>query len=530
MQLPNPIGTKVGRLFAFFMLYLTEGIPYGFATLALFTQLARVGYSKDELGYFAGMILLPWSFKWIMGPFVDLISFGRIGHRKAWILFSQILMCATLLCCIPITASVFNRNAEYEKAKQLLPKAKVEQTVNDTADDASKKVTTDSSKRTGSESSDSSEPGLSTPAGRLEKEYSDGLAWGLTLLIVVFFIHNWFAATQDVAIDAMAVNVLKPDERGLANGMMFAGAYMGQAVGGSLVLMLIDGVPWLDGLRIPFQYSYWFVSGGILFVTVFVVLPLREKSGVIAADRVDDQAKPGIGSEIKSYSKTAVTAVFANRNGMIALGMAVLPAGALALSKELQGLLAVDLGLSNGEIGRLTLLATVLSAVGCVVGGLISDRLGRRPILVVYIVMSSIPTLWLAFHMQSVGWNGKLSTPDSALPSIIYVFWIAVTVHSLFLGLIYGTKFAVFMDIVNPAVAGTQFTAYMALGNVVLSYTAVWQGYVIEEYGYTRVLFIDCGVSLLFLCLLPFLIPVVQPPDGAETDELPSLNGRASGN
>jgi len=41
-------------------------------------------------------------------------------------------------------------------------------------------------------------------------------------------VHNAFAATQDVAIDALAVDVLRQDERGLANGFMFAGASIGR--------------------------------------------------------------------------------------------------------------------------------------------------------------------------------------------------------------------------------------------------------------------------------------------------------------
>ena len=62
---------------------------------------------------------------------------------------------------------------------------------------------------------------------------------GLFTLIILF--HNAFGATQDVAIDALAVNVLPEDERGLANGFMFAGGFdragdrrVGRALPGAL--------------------------------------------------------------------------------------------------------------------------------------------------------------------------------------------------------------------------------------------------------------------------------------------------------
>src|SRR5436190_18031119 len=46
----------------------------------------------------------------------------------------------------------------------------------------------------------------------------------LSLFTMIILVHNAFCATQDVAIDALAVNVLHEDERGTANGFMFAGA------------------------------------------------------------------------------------------------------------------------------------------------------------------------------------------------------------------------------------------------------------------------------------------------------------------
>ena len=90
----------------------------------------------------------------------------------------------------------------------------------------------------------------------------------LGLFTAIILAHNAFGATQDVAIDAMAVNVLPEHERGTANGFMFAGASIGQAIGGSGVLFLTA--------LMPFTSTYIFVIGSILAVTVFVVLPLKE--------------------------------------------------------------------------------------------------------------------------------------------------------------------------------------------------------------------------------------------------------------
>jgi len=93
----------------------------------------------------------------------------------------------------------------------------------------------------------------------------------LKLFTFVNMVHNLFCATQDVAIDALACNVLPEHERGLANGLMFGGAYLGQAIGGAGVLFLIPytGIP----------ATFVFVAAVLLSVTVFVALPMKEPRG-----------------------------------------------------------------------------------------------------------------------------------------------------------------------------------------------------------------------------------------------------------
>ena len=47
MRLPNLLVTRRGRLAAFFLLYVTEGVPLGFAATAVATQLRRQGGSLE---------------------------------------------------------------------------------------------------------------------------------------------------------------------------------------------------------------------------------------------------------------------------------------------------------------------------------------------------------------------------------------------------------------------------------------------------------------------------------------------------
>lgn len=58
----------------------------------------------------------------------------------------------------------------------------------------------------------------------------------LALLMVAMFVLNTIAATQDIATDALAVELLPPAERGFANGLQVAGYRIGMVVGGGVLL------------------------------------------------------------------------------------------------------------------------------------------------------------------------------------------------------------------------------------------------------------------------------------------------------
>ena len=54
----------------------------------------------------------------------------------------------------------------------------------------------------------------------------------LSLISGLLFLHNSAAALQDVAVDALAVDILPEDERGRANSIMWAAKSLGVALGG----------------------------------------------------------------------------------------------------------------------------------------------------------------------------------------------------------------------------------------------------------------------------------------------------------
>ena len=177
-RLPNLLSSRKGRLAGFFALYVCEGLPQGFTGVAVALEFKRMGMTGAAIGSFAAMIMLPWTWKWVMGPLVDNLHLHRFGRRKQWIIASQVGMLLTLLTAL----LVFPRE-------------------------------------------------VTDPDGARHFV-------GLGLFSAILLVHNIFSATQDVAIDALACETLEEHERGLANGLMFGGAQVGAAIGGSGVLYL----------------------------------------------------------------------------------------------------------------------------------------------------------------------------------------------------------------------------------------------------------------------------------------------------
>ncbi len=320
----------------------------------------------------------------------------------------------------------------------------------------------------------------------------------------IIFVHNICAATQDVAIDALAVQVLPSDERGTANGFMFAGQAVGQAFGGGAILLL--------GAALPFAATYLIAVALIGLVLVTVSWRLREDIPATALWSAAARSTAPwlrIVGELREFVSAAGRAFTGTRAAALGVVFAALPLGAYALALALQSNLAVELGLHDRQIGTLNLQTSLTSAIGCVVGGWLSDRYGRRRMIALFVVLTAIPPLCLAVAMQHVGHIMPLGSAAgiSSDPALVRTFWTLCVAYSFVQGLTYGSSTALFMDITTPAVAATQFTAYMALGNLATSYTSTWQGFAAVHYGYPITLGLDALVGMLCLTLLPWLGP-----------------------
>lgn len=425
MQRTNILDSRRGRFIAFGFMYISEGVPYGFATTAMVMFMRVQGLSIEQIGAFVAAVLLPWGFKWAWAPLVDIVTLSRFGGRKAWI-----IVCTTMMIITLVAMALVDFVAHYE------------------------------------------------------------------VLVWMVILTNVFCATQDVAIDSLAVSTLKDDERGTGNGFMFGGQYLGIALGGG-------GAIYVSSFA-GFNASLVFVSGLLVLSLLFVVVFIRDPRG----------PAPGSVRRVGAFSHFVATLgafvrnlydgfLLSGRGPRLGLLFALLPCGAMALGYAILGTLQVDFGLEQEAIARLSVLNTVAAACGCVIGGILADRFGIKKIVGLFYFLTALPTLYLAAQINAVGLG--------AIP--VEHFFAVVILHGLMYGGAFAVASAIFMGMTSPAVAATQFTAYMALSNIAISYGNLWQGVIAERLGYAAALLIDASLILLPLAVLPFLANREAPVD-----------------
>ncbi len=85
------------RLIGFFLMYVSQGVPFGLVMTAIPAWLVANGASAGQVGFFVATAMLPWSLKLVNGLVMDRFCYSPMGRRRAWIVGSQVAMIAALL-------------------------------------------------------------------------------------------------------------------------------------------------------------------------------------------------------------------------------------------------------------------------------------------------------------------------------------------------------------------------------------------------------------------------------------------------
>ena len=300
-------------------------------------------------------------------------------------------------------------------------------------------------------------------------------------LLALVFVMNLCAATLDIAVDGLAVDLLSVEELGKGNIAQVVGFKIGMLTGGGLLVWASGFIGW-NGL--------FLAMAALVAATLVVTLRFREPPPPLADP---DAARPGFGRIFRAL-RAAVTV----RGAVwLLLFVATYKLGESMADTMFRPYL-VDEGFSRQQIGLwLGTWGMLFSIAGSTAGGLLASRFPIHSALSLTAVLRVAPlaALW--------GVAAAGATPARV---------IAVTcAENFFGGALTTALFAFMMSRVDRRIGATHYTLLAAL--------EVWgklaaqsvSGAIAEGTSYTFVFALATGLSLAFLCLLPPLRRTARP-------------------
>ena len=294
----------------------------------------------------------------------------------------------------------------------------------------------------------------------------------LTLLTGVLFVHNSFAALQDVASDALAVDLLSAEERGLANSLMWASKVLGVSVGGGAGVYLAKLIGW-PGMMMT--------MGALMWLVMLIAIALREHpKGVVG--EFESKKLPSWPALRDTFSFAAPWLGFAIAF-FCTLGMALVPT---ITTRTLR----VDLHYSEEKLALLTgVIENVTGAVGALLGGLIATRFGLKPVMIFgMLVMAAMLVLFGATRSDWGNFN-------------YLIFWDIV--YYLGLYAFQAASLGFLMTLANPAIGATHFSLYTAASNLSLLAGAKFGGAIADAIGIERTYYVAGALELAAIVLIP---------------------------
>lgn len=299
-------------------------------------------------------------------------------------------------------------------------------------------------------------------------------------VLVCVLLMNLFAATQDIAVDGLAVDLLGPRELGPGNAGQVVGYKVGMLAGGGLLVWATQWIGWA-GL---------FVGIAVLCLAVCAVV-------LFALREPPDGAVEVLAATAPPRQRLSLGDVFAAlKRALLTPGTPLLLVfiGTYKFGEYLSDAMfkpfLIDAGFSASQLGLWAgTYGLVTSIFGSAAGGLLAARTSIWNALALTSVLRVFPLIGRMVL-------SLLDSPPSEAVVTIILF------EELFGGAITTCVFAFMMASVDRTIGATHYTL-LASVEVFGKSPAYWAaGPIAERLGYTPVFVLGAALSIAFLVLL----------------------------
>jgi MFS transporter, PAT family, beta-lactamase induction signal transducer AmpG len=302
---------------------------------------------------------------------------------------------------------------------------------------------------------------------------------GLWTLLAMVFLMNLFASTMDVAVDGMAVDLLRVEELGYGNVAQVVGYKLGILTGGGLLVWASGRIGW---------HGLFLAMSALIAAAVAVTFAFREPPPK------EDRTHESLGAIVAALWQ----ALRVPGTGFLLLFIGTYKLGETMADAMFKPFLFDEAHFTAQQVGFwLGTWGMVLSLTGSFLGGVLASRIG---ILHAVAIASGLRALAVAGEW----WLSLVEPTTSRVAAVI-------AVESLFGGAVTTAIFAYMMSRVDRRIAATHYTL-LATVEVFGKQLASWiSGFVADLTGYPTLFLIATVLAVAFLGLL---IPVYRMEAG----------------
>jgi MFS family permease len=292
-------------------------------------------------------------------------------------------------------------------------------------------------------------------------------------LIFIVLIMNVLTATQDIAVDALAVDRLGKADLGLGNSAQVVGYKIGMLAGGGLLVALSVYTGW-DGM-------FFAMAGLCLFVMAALIFQ---------DERPAEQGPAHAHLPWRELVARLWAAVRVKGAGWLLIFVATYKVGE-ELATKMFGPFLVKQGFAPETVaGWLGTWVMVASLSGSFFGGVLATRMN---------LLGSVA--WTA-GLRVLPLVGQWAIVAGLIPiSDVSIIAIASVEH-FFAGALTTCMFALMMSRVDKRIGGTHYTLLAAVEVAGKSPSALASGKIVELIGFPSTFLLAVGASVVFLLLV----------------------------
>lgn len=301
------------------------------------------------------------------------------------------------------------------------------------------------------------------------------------------------SATQDVATDALAVRNLRGGNRGNINGLQIGAGFIGDIVGGALVLVLYDVFGWVPAIM---------TLAALSAVPIFFVRKYKEA----APEPADAPQRVRRESAVALFRQPGIKRWTLVITPLLSVGMP----GAYGLLVPM----LVDGNVSIGMVGVLTNgIGGVSGIAAALTAGALVNRLGRKRALVLF-GSSQVIAIVSALPLAAGGGLGAAI--------------LAVVLVNIANSVVFVIMYTINMDHSRPGNAGSDFTLQVSISFAVRFLVGGLIFGVAGAAGYTQALLICLAAAVVGVVVAALFFR--EAPGTSEEDESrlglrPALSG-----